>query len=185
MMKFPAELPSINNDTAVKILFMVVDLLLLLYVIISTVWGEKLAWYLLCKDKYQSKRTQIRLYGLIKTGIIETLCILAIVYCSVYKIWHMVAFFGFILLGYTWIKFQIYSSRVEYTNSYLRIYLRKRLMHVVPFSNIQKMDWLVGRGRIMRELVIFCYTGEKITLSSADFVGLVKLRATYEKQKPK
>ena len=176
---------STNNDTAVNRFFMVFDLLLLIYVVVSTLWGEKMAWYLLCTDKYSGKKIKIRWYGVIRTCIIEILLLLAIIYCFLYKISSLIWLFAFVLLGYTWIKFQIYSSSVEYTNSRLRVYLRKRLLHVILFSNIEKMEWCTGRGRIMKELTIFCYTGEKITLSSAHFVGLVKLRSTYEKQKSK
>ena len=171
--------PSIERDIAVNQLCSAVVPLLFAYVGLMCVFGEKLANYLLLSDNYQRKNIKPRVYGVAQFCIIGTFMVLVIVYFSWHKIWSIVTFFGVALLAYTCVKCNVYQTKIEYTNSRMHVCWQNKTTSI-PFSDISKMNWETRRGSIMFSLVIYCYSGTIIRLSSSDFVGLKKLKSTYD-----
>lgn len=170
---------SINRDAVVNQLCAVVVPILFICVGLLFIWGERLANQLLRKDTYDQKRIQIRAYGIVRTSITALLMIFAVVYFLCYGIWDMAIIFAFALLGYAWIKVSTYCVRLDYTYRHIRIRSHRTSLQI-PFTDITKMCWETHRGQIAYTLVIYLRSGAKIQLSSADFIGLAKLKSIYD-----
>lgn len=171
--------PSIPRDAVVNQLCAFVVPIILVYVGALFIWSERLANQLISRDTYDQKRIQIRAYGIVRTSIAALLMTFAVVYFMCYGVWDMVFFFAFALLGYAWIKVNTYCVRLDYT--YRRIQFRAhRTSLQIPFTDITKMCWETHRGQIAYTLVIYVRSGAKIQLSSADFIGLAKLKSIYD-----
>ena len=105
--------------------------------------------------------------------------IMLLVYFFCYRIWDLFAFILVILLGYAWIKFRIYSSRLEYTYRYL-VFSTGKKREIFPWKDVVEMSWRTPRGSIMYSLRIRFRSGQTANISSNDFVGLVKLKTFFD-----
>ena len=173
---------DIDRDTVVNQLCTVVVPPLFAYIGLLCIMGDKIANQLLRRDTYGNKAIKIRMYGIVRTGIVGFLLLFIVAYFLIYRVWEMAFFFAFALLGYAWVKGYTYCVHLDYTYRYIRFRSFKKTL-LIPFENVSKMCWETHRGQIASTLVIYFNHDAKICLSSSDFVGLTKLKTFYDSEK--
>lgn len=168
-----------DRDAVINQLCSVVVPFLFLNVGLLSLFGGKIASQLLKQDSHSEKNIKPRKYGLVKMIGMILFFIMLLVYFFCYRIWDLFAFILMILLGYAWIKFRIYSSRLEYTYRYL-VFSTGKKREIFPWKDVVEMSWRTPRGSIMYSLKIRFRSGQTANISSNDFVGLVKLKTFFD-----
>jgi len=175
---------DIDRDTVVNQLCTVVVPPLFAYIGLLCIMGDKIANQLLRRDTYGNKAIKIRMYGIVRTGIVGFLLLFIVAYFLIYRVWEMAFFFAFALLGYAWVKGYTYCVHLDYTYRHIRFCTPRKTL-LIPFESVSKMCWETRRGAIAYTLVIYYNVNAKIYLSSSSFVGLTKLKSTYDTRKYK
>ena len=135
----------------------------------------------LAEDNYTEKKIKIRPFSFVKTSVLGGLLLVAVLYLGIHKS-TAVFYFLTIALGYTWLKFAtVYAIKLHYTRKY--IFLRKWGKTVkIPMDNVHSMHWETAPNNFGYLLTIHYSRGKIISLSSADFIGLRKLKDTFDKE---
>lgn len=151
------------------------------YIAILYLVGPKIQQKLIQTDDYREKKIRIRAYSFLRSAIPLLFFGFAAVYFLIHHSYSVSFIMAFVFLGYSWIRFDgTYCIQIHYTKRKMR-YRTWKKSTTIPFSAVSKMAWETGRHSLGYILVIYCNDGTKIYLSSADFVGLNKLKETYEK----
>ena len=135
----------------------------------------------LAEDNYTEKKIKIRPFSFINTSIFGVFLLLSLLYLGVHQS-TMFYFMLIVAIGYTWLKFAtVYAVKLHYTRKY--IFLRQWGKTVkIPMGKVHSMHWRAGKNGFGYLLTIHYGQGKIITLSSADFIGLRKLKDTFDKE---
>lgn len=152
---------------------------LLIYIGISTIWGDKVAGQLLSKDRYNQKKIKLRPYGIAKFICTILYALFLILFFSILKKWVLSTACTFALGGYIWIKSRVYSAKLSYTKRHL-IFITGQKQEVFPWSEVSQVSWASYPREVAFTLEIRFYSGLVARLPSTDFVGLTKLKSFYD-----
>ena len=178
-MRFLAEVMSLHNELASRF-FAVVGPLLFLYAGIFQFLGERIACQLLKKDTYCEKKIRIRPYFIFQLLIVVGLFGYGITLFAWYGGIAQTIVCLIALTGYLWMfVWEPYAVQIRYTKR--TIFYRKRGKETtIRMSDVSKMEW----ERIARTfdyvLVIYLCNGRTIVLHSSYYVGLNKLKKSFD-----
>lgn len=168
------------SDVSMNQFFTIVAPLLFAYAVISNLLGDKVQDQLIKLDVHEKEYIKFRPYGACKSVLIVALLCFCAVYFLVTSTTASAVLTFLILIGYVWIRLDsAYCIALQYTQKY--IYLtRWGKKQRIPMQEISKITWETGRHSVGYILVLYLWNGRKIYLSSADFVGLRKLKSVFE-----
>ena len=182
MMLFLSVGASPNLNTVAGQLCSVIIPPIFLYVGLINLFSRQYADLLFRKDTYSKNRVKVRLYAIIRRCIFWSIYMFAAVYFAIYGYWPITAILGIVVVAYGWRTLHVFLTRIEYTHRSVKI-RHMKTTQVISYRNIKKISWEESRGVPVYVLVINCYDGTKINLSSDDYVGLVRLKEMYDSGK--
>lgn len=177
-------LPILSSSIAMNRLFSIIGPLLFLSAGLQWLLGDKVQEVLNRKDNQHFKKSiKIRPYGIFRIIRTSLLFIFCISFFIIYRLYVEAIFCLIIYLGYIYIKVDtMFSIKIRYTKRYL-IYSKWGCEHKIALRNIYDMHWdnpKNGLGYIL----VFCFPGVwRVDISTADFLGLQKLKIAYDTAK--
>ena len=170
-----------HNSDAVNHFCAIAAPLLFVYIGAIHLLGPGIERYLIKNDTYSREEIKIRSYSIVRTTIPVLILAFGTLYFALHEAVAVASIMMCTLLGYGWIRINgTYCVRVKYTDKDL-IYRTWKNETTIPMEAVSKMAWEAGRHSLGYMLVIYCANGQKIYLSSADFIGLNKLKATFDR----
>lgn len=161
-------------------LFSVIGPLLFLYAPVSIFAGEKTAQQLLKNDNFCEDTIRIRPYFVFSRLFVMSVFSWAFILALQLKAYSELIVCMLIFAGYAGMFICLPCLvRVRYTSDYVS-FVEWRKEYTIPMCNITKITWeRIGRS-LDYSLVIYTDGGREITLHSAYYIGLNRLRALYD-----